>query len=135
MPCSIIEIEQQILQVTHRLTPDERIDQAPDEEGNEDPYGPPTEELAGRVVERELQETGGHHEKCNGGSCKYAESGHPEGIGFRKDERSFAAEIERLRAMGHHDHKAGHQPHPVYPDLSIFRLHINICFVKDTLFF
>ena len=60
MPRRVIEIEQQVLEVLHRLAPDERIDDGPHSEGNQDPRRPPAEELARGIVQRELQITGRH---------------------------------------------------------------------------
>jgi hypothetical protein len=57
MTGSIVEVEQQIPEILHRLTPDECIDAAPKYERNQNPDCTLAEEFPGRTFQRKQQIT------------------------------------------------------------------------------
>ena len=119
MACRIIEVEQQPLQVLHRLSPHQGIDQRPEYHGDQDTDDTALEKLPRSVVQRELQVTGSDEEKRNAAAAEAFEDRHPESIGGCKDKGSVPPEIERFRAMDDHDHEAGCYPQEIQPGFSL----------------
>ena len=76
-------------------------------------------------MQRELQVAGRHDEQGHAGPRDHVQDGHPDGIGFREDQRSLAAQVERLAAMRHDHQEAGHDPHPVDPDFPLRSVHVR----------
>ena len=122
MPCRIIEVQEQVFEVLHGLSPDEGIDHAPEYKRDQDPDGPPAEKLSGGIVQRELQIAGGDDEQGDTGARQHVQDSHPDGIGPGQDQRTFASQIEGLATVCHHDQEAGGDPQPVDPYLA-FVLH------------
>ena len=119
MACRIVEVEQEVLEILHGFPPDKGIDHRPDDERSQDAHRPAAEEFPGRIVKRELQIAGGHHEKGHAGTGQYIQDGHPDGIGSGEDEGAFSAQIKRFVAVRHHDEEAGHDAQRVDPDFSL----------------
>ena len=125
MPCRVIEIQQQVLEILYRFPPDQRIDDSPHGEGDQHPRRPPAEELARGIVNRELQITGSDDEKGHAGTRKYVQDGQPKCIGPGQDQGTFPAQVKRFAAVGDHDQEAGDDPQPVDPDFTVFVLVVH----------
>ena len=118
----IIEVEQQALEILHRISESQRIHHRPDNHRNQDAHGPAAEKLSGGIVQRELQIGRCHQENRHAAAADTLKDSHPEGIRGRQDESSLTPQIKGFRAMDNHHHQAGRYPQKIQPDFSFHNM-------------
>ena len=120
MAGGIVEVQQQVLEILDRLTPDECIHHRPDHERDQDAGCATLEKFARTIVERELKIAGGYHEQGYAGARQDVKGRDPECVRLSQDQRAFAPEVEGLTTVGQHHPEAGEDSKPVYPNFSLF---------------
>ena len=119
MPGGVVEIEEEVLEVMHGVSPHEGIDQGPHYERDENAHKPTLEKLPGRIVYGKLKITGCYHKKGHTGPCEAVQDGHPDCVCLGEDLRPSVPEIKYLTGVSAHHKKAGHNPEPVYPNFPL----------------